>query len=370
MRVQIFGHPYAPIGMGEQLASFSKALDAVHIEHGIYDIYQSNAKLKQNRPWLIAKESKDINAGDINIFHINGDEIENCLAHLKTKGFDFSKGKNIIIPAWELENYPKVWQDGINKFDEVWTISHFVKKIFSASWVKPTVRYVGQSAEREKGVCYPKKYFGIKDSSLVFLGFFDQSSYFTRKNPYALLEFYKKMRKKYPYSDFQLVLKVKNINQESDLKLDKIDENVVLINQNLSYDETTSLLDSCDIFVSLHRSEGFGRGAAEAILRNKRAIITNYSGVEDYSKDKAVIPVSYNLVNVQEGEYPYYENQVWAEPDIDEAVEKASSIINEWENGITNAHFFEKNLDAGDIVKSVATHFSVGINILNNLSGE
>ena len=32
---------------------------------------------------------------------------------------------------------------------------------------------------------------------------------------------------------------------------------------------------------------------------NKRVLITNYSGVEDYSSDKAVIPVSYRLVNVK-----------------------------------------------------------------------
>jgi hypothetical protein len=368
MNIQIFGHPYAPIGMGEQLASFSKALDSVYLSHKIYDIYGSSIENKQiTRPWLMTKEIDDPNWGDIRIFHINGDEIIPCLKHLESKGFDFKKGKNIIIPAWELPIYPEVWREGINLFDEVWAISHFTEKIFKDDWVKPKVKYVGQAAERENGLLFPRKYFGIRDSSLVFLGFFDQSSYFARKNPFALIEFYKKLRKRFPYGDFQLVLKVKNINKESDLEIDQLDENIILINKNLSYDETTSLIDCCDIFVSLHKSEGFGRGAAEAILRGKRAIITNYSGVEDYSKDLAIIPVSYDLVDVREGEYPYYENQKWAEPNIDEAVAKASKIIEKWREGFTNAHFFEKYVEAGNVVRSVASNFAVGVNVIKNL---
>jgi len=367
MKIQIFGHPYAPIGMGEQLASFSRALDAVYLQHTIYDIYSSSEEWRETRQWLNVKETDDPNEGNIRIFHINGDETEKCLDQLKKKGFDFEAGKNIIVPAWELPIYPKVWRDGVNKFDEIWTISHFVEKIFDAKWVKPVVKYVGQSAEREKGLLYPRKYFGIKDSSLVFLSFFDQSSYFSRKNPFALVEFYKKLRKKHPYGDFQLVLKVKNINKKSDFILESFDENVILIDKNLSYEETTGMIDCCDIFMSLHRSEGFGRGAAEAVLRGKRALITDYSGVEDYSKDEAVLPVSYDLIEVKEGEYPHYEGQVWADPDIDDAVNKASQIIETWEAGKTNGHFFLENKEAGIVVQGVASHFAVGHNVIINL---
>ena len=367
MKIQVFGHPYAPIGMGEQLASFSRALDAVYLQHTIYDIYGSGAEWKSTRSWLNAKESTNPNEAEVRIFHINGDEVVPCLARLEKNRFDLQGGKNIIVPAWELPTYPQVWHEGINRFDEVWTISHFVEKIFSDTWVKPTVKYVGQSAEREKGMHYPRKYFGIRDSSLVFLSFFDQSSYFTRKNPLALVEFYKKLRKKHPYSDFQLVLKVKNVNKKSDFILDAFDENVILIDKNLSYEETTGMIDCCDIFMSLHRSEGFGRGAAEAVLRGKRALITDYSGVEDYSKDEAVLPVSYDLIEVKEGEYPHHEGQVWADPHIGDAVEKASKVIEEWEMGKTNGHFFLEHAEAGMEVQSVASHFAVGYNVIVNL---
>jgi len=368
MTICLYGHPYSSLGTGEQLASFSRALDTCQIEHKIYDIFGSSTlTIGTARPWLKEKETHEPCYGDIRIFHINGDEIESCLINLKKQGVDFTARKrNIIIPAWELPKFPEVWKEAINQFDEIWAMSNYIEKMFSG-WAKPVVKYVGQSAERENGVLFPRKYFGVKGSSLVFLSFFDQSSFVARKNPQALIELYKRLRKIHPFSDFQLVLKAKNIDASSSLELEKIDDNVLLINKNLSYHEMTSLLDSSDVLVSLHRAEGFGRGAAEAVLRGRRAIVTAYSGVEDYSSDSAVLSVGFDIVPVNEGEYPHYEGQVWAEPRISDAVEYASTLILEHEQGLTNNHFFDRNENAGTVVRKVASNASIGLNVLGNI---
>jgi len=302
MKIQVFGHPYSSIGMGEQMVSFCRALDEVYIDYRIYNIHGAVAQLSSSeQKRLQDMEEEQCNWGDTRIFHINGDEVEMCMEILRQRGFDFDAGRNIIIPAWELSSYPDKWRNAINRFDEVWVQSKFIEKIFSADWVKPKIKYVGQAAERGKGLVYSRKFFSINDSSLVFLSFFDQSSYVARKNPYGVLELYNKLREALPYGDFQLVLKIKNINSKSEFDFELPDDHVVLINENLDSDKMTSLLDCCDVFVSLHRSEGFGRGAAEAVLRGKRAMVTGYSGVEDYCYDSAVIPVKYTLVDVDQG---------------------------------------------------------------------
>ena len=370
MKIEIFGHPYAPIGIGEQMASFSRAMERVYIDHRIHDIYGSDSTLRASRQWLNRKETNNPNYGDIRIFHINGDDIEPCLKHLKQKGFRFENGKNIIIPAWELPRYPDTWIDSVNRFDEIWALSHFIEEVFNDERIKIPVRYVGQSAERSTGLHYPRKYFGIKESSLMFLSFFDLSSYPARKNPYASIEIYKELRKRHPYSDFQMVLKTKNIDKSSNMKFERVDENLIVIDENLNYDMTTSLIDSCDIFVSLHRSEGFGRGAAEAVMRGRIAMITDYSGVRDYSADSAVIPVPYSMVAVKEEEYPYGEGQMWAEPDINQAIDTASEMIERWERGYSTALFYEEHRDAGEIVRETVSDFAVGCNIINNLFGD
>jgi glycosyltransferase involved in cell wall biosynthesis len=80
-----------------------------------------------------------------------------------------------------------------------------------------------------------------------------------------------------------------------------------------------ALMQACDVFVSLHRTEGFGRSLAEAMLMGKPVIATNYSGNTDFTRQDNACPVNYSLVPVLEGQYPYPEGQVWAEADIDHA---------------------------------------------------
>ncbi len=368
MNICVLGHPYAPIGTGEQLTSFLRGLDECNIEYRLFDIYGAENLRRERKPqWLLDKETFDSNYGDIRIFHINGDEIIPCLEHLEKKGMKFdSQVKNIIIPAWELPVFPEIWRKPLNRFDEVWALSGYIKKMFS-DWAKPVIRYVGQSAERDNGILYPRKFFGIKDSALVFLSFFDESSFIARKNPEAIIEFYRCLRDAHPHADFQLVLKIKNHGSMSVFEVNRIDENVVLINENLTYEKMTSLIDVSDIFISLHRAEGFGRGAAESVLRRKRAIVTNYSGVEDYTADPAILPVDYTLVTVEEGEYPHGTGQVWAEPHIKTAVDYGCRLIEEHKNGKTNEHFFRTVDQAGMTVRNVASNLRIGVNVLENL---
>ena len=43
-----------------------------------------------------------------------------------------------------------------------------------------------------------------------------------------------------------------------------------------------ALMQSCDVFISLHRSEGFGFGAAEALAAGKAVVATDYAGTTDF----------------------------------------------------------------------------------------
>ena len=78
---------------------------------------------------------------------------------------------------------------------------------------------------------------------------------------------------------------------------------------------------SCDCYVSLHRAEGLGMDPMEAMALCKPVIITNYSGSTDYTTNQNAIPIDYELVDVKPGEYVKFKNQVWAEPNIQQASE-------------------------------------------------
>ncbi len=59
-----------------------------------------------------------------------------------------------------------------------------------------------------------------------------------------------------------------------------------MIDQVFSSDEVLSLMNACDAYVSLHRSEGLGLTMAEAMLMGKPVIATSFSGNIDFMNDE------------------------------------------------------------------------------------
>jgi len=92
-----------------------------------------------------------------------------------------------------------------------------------------------------------------------------------------------------------------------------------VIDEILSRSMMVSLLASSDCYLSMHRSEGFGLGMAEAMALGKVVIGTNYSGNTDFLSDSTGFPIPYQLQPVRPGSYPYAEAQLWAEPDLQAA---------------------------------------------------
>src|SRR5262249_11849697 len=148
----------------------------------------------------------------------------------------------------------------------------------------------------------PRKYFGIRESAFVILHFFDLSSYTSRKNPDAVLTMFKAIRQKREFDDIQLVLKVKEGDKDAGEWLRRIGDQAPeahLISRPLTALETKSLINACDCFVSLHRSEGFGRGTGEAMFLGRLAMATAWSGNLDYMTNENSLLVDYGLVPVQ-----------------------------------------------------------------------
>jgi glycosyltransferase involved in cell wall biosynthesis len=107
------------------------------------------------------------------------------------------------------------------------------------------------------------------------------------------------------------------------------DPRIRLMEGTVARAEMNGLLAAADVFVSLHRSEGFGFGLAEAMLLGKPVIGTDYSGNTDFLSDETGYLVPYRLVAVGAGEYPDHQGQVWAEPDVAVAAAHMASIVDD-----------------------------------------
>ena len=87
----------------------------------------------------------------------------------------------------------------------------------------------------------------------------------------------------------------------------------------MSREESYALIDVCDCYVSLHRSEGFGLTMAEAMLMGKPVIATGYSGNLDFMTPDNSLLVSYERVPVAQNFTFYRKGSVWAAPDLSDA---------------------------------------------------
>jgi glycosyltransferase involved in cell wall biosynthesis len=358
----VIGHPFAPIGMGEQMRSHIAAMAGVHLQFGVYDIFSCTSRDDPDHVSLVSSmETNDLGQG-IRIFHINGDEVDSVLDRLQCEQQEFHNGYNIIIPAWELPCYPKAWAQKLKLFDEVWALSEFLRKSLARCNI-PSI-LIGQSAEIKRGCFLPRKAFSIRESAFVLLSFIDLSSYEHRKNPTGVIELYSQVRSRLPAVELQLVLKVKNGTEPAGTWLEPIrlaHPEIVTIARPLTTYETTSLINACDCLVSLHRAEGFGRSLAEAMSLGRLALGTAWSGNLDFMTQGNSLMVDYQLRPVEAHEYPYAMDQYWAEPNIDHAASLLEQVLRSPSRGRDIAARGRRDIDLS------SGHRAVGVRVLDRL---
>jgi glycosyltransferase involved in cell wall biosynthesis len=327
----LVGRPFAPIGMGELMRSTCRAFRETRHPFRVLDVYKMDEPDTDFATEFGSYITTEL--GRINIFCLNGDEIET--AYQRLGGLVQRDRYNILYPAWELPNYPAEWAKSIQRhFNEVWACSGFVRDSLAASLSIP-VRHLPLAVQPQLRSLLGRRYFGISETSYVFLFLFDFTSYIERKYPFASLAAFKQLLQQRPNADVRFVVKLNSskarphdLQRFMDFVL-PLQDRVIVIDRTLTDNEVKNLHLCCDAFVSLHRSEGFGFGCAEAMYFGKPVIGTAYSGNMDFMTKDTAILLNYQLVPVPHGAYPHAEGQVWAEPDIEQASEAMGRLVDE-----------------------------------------
>lgn len=331
-RVHVVGHPSAPIGMGEHARSVFKALHAAGETARLVDIYGPGERADHALIKTYAEHLAPALGDGVNIFCINADEVPQASATLENRNLRAKGSKNIIYPAWELYRYPDEWMKILNGFDEIWAPSRFIAESLSAGATVP-VKHMPLACEVGRRALLSRRHFGLPDSAYCFLFAFDFLSYIERKNPYATLEAFERAIASRPDKDVRLVIKLNNTHvKQGEFEQFKrffrtFKDRVLLVEETLTDLEMKSLIWLCDCFVSLHRSEGFGRGISEAMTLGKPTIATGYSGNMDFCNEETCLLVPFELVPVEAGTYPHWQKQVWADPDTEKAAEHMVSLL-------------------------------------------
>lgn len=287
----------------------------------------------------------------INILVANADNVPGVLTTYPEKVWN--EHYNIGIWAWELSIYPDKFMKNMKYFDELWLPSTFIKDAVVSSPL-----FNNNVSIHVYPFGYPEKHFiqdekllfshendfhmegrsfkggslDISSNAFVFLLVFDYYSYFDRKNPLAAVNAFREAFSNHSFIKYTreivFIIKLNNKNQlflqEHTSLMNAVDSDsrIHIIDGHLTDQEINYLHSRSDVYISLHRSEGFGLNILHAMVTGKITIATDYSGNADFFKKQIVrdahFPIPYHLIPVNGtysfAPYNWVIGAVWADP--------------------------------------------------------
>lgn len=282
-------------------------------------------------------------SNNLHILNLNPEYAPECvMLHLdKIRPGDYLIGQFY----WELSDIATVHECALSLMDELWVASQYLVEVYSQHFTKPVINMGQAVAPTVMSRTYSRASFGLPSTAYMFLFSFDAGSVIRRKNPLGAVRAFKAA---FPKGDEQTILVLKTRNTSSAFgDADRLhwaqvlaeaaqDDRIFIIDDTYTDEQLAGLKTTCDCYVSLHCSEGFGFGPAEAMALGKPVIVTNYSGVCDFCNSENAMLVDYELTLLDANSYPYlddFRSYYWGTPDLDSAARAMRELYHSPETG-------------------------------------
>lgn len=320
--VALIGDMHCGSGLGEASRANSQCLKYAQIP--TQEVPMTNEELSEfNSPYAVM------------LIHTNPDQL-NRVCSLIPK----SQWTNRYIIGewvWEQEKLPDWWLPYIELFDEIWTPSEFAANAIRRVTEK-TVRILPHAVEPQFDESWGRSAFGLPDGLFLCLITFDYHSVLARKNPEGAINAFCKAFCNCR-TQVGLVLKTRNtppeILRELRTRLNGW-PNVYFLTEDYSKNQVNSLIRAVDVYISLHRAEGFGLVLAEAMYLGTPVVATNWSGNTEFMNSEVACMVDAAPQILQKDELPFLKGSRWAEPDENQAAEFLRKLFDqpEWRTEI------------------------------------
>lgn len=319
--VALTGYPRGEFGLGEDIRLLRTSLRTADIEPDVIRVpWKITAREGINEPSI---ESEDADFGnDVMIYVMPAFDTLTLLN--KVGPHAFSARKKIGYWQWELSKFPEPAMMAFDLIDEIWCHSEHSANAFRAATDKPVKRV---PLPVQPPVFEPTKRctFKLNENNFIVFTSFDGASSISRKNPMGAILAFQKAFPQESHPNVQLVVKAMNALDDGlwrdCVRKSYLDDRIVIHNEVLERSTYYQLLACCDVVLSMHRAEGFGRLMAEAMAINIPVIATGYSGNLDFMNEENSWLVSGQQCKLVPRDYPFYQGQEWVEPNIDEAAE-------------------------------------------------
>mgnify|MGYP006279152557 CR=1 FL=1 len=320
--VNVIGYAEGQLGIGEDLRMAVQALDSAGVPCSVVNVNPDPSIDCADRS--VSERISDQMPYACNLF---------CLTGIETARVAISETVPLMLPGrvnigawpWEFARWPAHWAVAYSLVDEIWAGSVFSAQAYKSDDALP-VEFMPMVVDVTPSAGLTRADFGLPEADYLFVFAFDCSSSMRRKNPWAVLQAFQLAFPVDGAHDVGLVVKVMRASSDHPayqrLRYSAAaDPRIHLIEETLPRAAVLDLYRCCDGFVSLHRSEGFGRAIAEAMFLGKAVIATAYSGNLDFCEPSTALLIPFVLQPLWPGEYPEADGLFWADPDLSAAAE-------------------------------------------------
>jgi glycosyltransferase involved in cell wall biosynthesis len=328
----VSGYVTGSFGLGVAVRNTLRAMDRRGDRFMFLDIELPDGRSGQDLTCVsLGERSNEFAPFAVNIFHFNPADVYEVL---RRGQLAFVSRFNVCVPFWELSHLPKSWLPVIGGMDVVLAPTRFIQDAIHRSCPGVLCLHYPQAPLVSAGVEPDRSRWGLPKEALVFLASFDLLSDVERKNPWAAIEAFCQA---FPQPGNQyLVLKMNRSTLSNSYFTEAVERiqglveahpNIVLIDESLPYADVLRLYASCDILVSMHRSEGLGLHLMECMSQGKVVIATAWSGNMDFLTEDNSCLVGYELVDVVSSQYEYTRPTVggvqkWADPSVSQCADQ------------------------------------------------
>lgn len=253
----------------------------------------------------------------------------------------FSDGYRIGLWVTEFEAARPDWEFAFEIVHEIWTPSSFSAKAILSGTTLP-VKVVPHAVSVPDVAPMPRAQFGIGGDQFLAMAIMDLSSCPDRKNPLANIRAWKQAFGNDP--DAHLLVKVKFSRHTRFARRELAEEiggarNISVIEAALSDHEMAAFQRMADVYLSLHRAEGYGLCIHEMLEIGTPVIATGWSGNMDFMpRYPHAIAVPFELVPYSDRTSHFQGNGLrWAEADIEEAACALRKVREEWQGARAKA---------------------------------
>ena len=332
--VNVIGHISGNLGLGVSARQTIAYLNSIDVPVAACDLDPGFGRGGSERVVLQgANDSQHVDISqlphDINLFVLPPSSIESLLTRF---GGALKVGErlNAAIVFWETPVIPPQWRQALRAMDVIIATSPFIYAAFANTCPGPMLVNVNLPLDVPVPPPIARSAFDLPRTGTLFLTAFEPHSDPVRKNILGTIEAFKKGAAQ--HRDAWLVIKINNADSAQAIAITasveaaaKDHPRIIFFKRRLPYDDLMAFYNACDVYLSLHRAEGFGLSPFEMMALGKPVVATAWSGNMAYMDAASACLVNYDLIAAH-GQMAVYRDFSgpdpvrWADPVIPEAV--------------------------------------------------